>query len=467
MMKWRTYFRCAFHSTLNIILYAITFGHYIWLEGRISGGKFSNWAKRYQYRPANIAYPATETEIVALVKEAKKIRVCGSGHSFNSGIKTEETLVSLDNYSGVVHKDLENKQMTFKAGTRVRDVSKILWENGLAFGALPSHDAQSIAGILSTDVHGTGRDWGFVSEAAVKLKIIDGKGDVHECGPEDDLYKAAIGGIGAVGIISEVTVQAVERFYVEQKFWIDDLEKVEANLDKLIEENDHVSLYIFPFTNKCQVNSWNRTEKKKSTLGDFREFVAISLDSFFGAWFGNLLSYTGLLPRLSTIGYGLKKGVDLVLESPAAFNRTIYHLHQELEFAIPYEESIQTWRHFIQLYEDLYEQGLPYVLFEVRFTPAGHKRTLLGPGRERRSTWIDLICNDSAGYEIYYQAAEEEIKKIGARPHLGKYCNCWDQNLLYQLHQDNFMRFCHAKETHDPERKFVNAFTKRLFEVEG
>ena len=57
-----------------------------------------------------------------------------------------------------------------RGGTRVRDVVALLLEEGLAFRALPSHDAQTIAGNLSTDVHGTGREWGFVNESVVGLK---------------------------------------------------------------------------------------------------------------------------------------------------------------------------------------------------------------------------------------------------------------------------------------------------------
>ena len=104
--------------------------------------------------------------------------------------------------------------------------SKFCWIDGSAFAALPSHDAQSIAGILSTDVHGTGKGWGFVSECVARSKIIDGTGAIHEVTPKDDLLKAAIGGIGAVGIISEVTIQAVKRFNVEQKCELVDLEYV-------------------------------------------------------------------------------------------------------------------------------------------------------------------------------------------------------------------------------------------------
>lgn len=466
-MKLQSYLRCAFLSTLNIILYGLTWGHYLYLEGRVSGGFFRNWAKRYYYKPLNFAQPTTEAEIIELVKNARQVRVFGSAHSFNAGIQTDDTLISLDKYSGVISKELAKKQMTFKAGTRVRDVAKTLLADGLAFAALPSHDAQSIAGIISTDVHGTGRDWGFVSEFIVKLKLVDGRGNVCECTPEDELFKAAIGGIGAVGIITEVTVQAVARFHVQQKCYMTELSEVENILDQLIADNDHISLYIFPFTTKCQVNLWNRTDRPKSTLGDFREFVAISADSLMGAWVGNLMAYTGKLSSFSNIAYGLKKGTDLVLESNAAFNRSIYPLHQELEFTVPYEDSIPVWRRFIEIYEENYQADLPYMLFEVRFTPAGHDLTLIGPGRERRCTWIDLVCTDSTGFEKYYKLAEAEMKKIGARPHLGKFCEGYCRTDFEQLHGENFSRYWQQVQAHDPDGKFVNPFTRQLFQTEA
>lgn len=462
-MKISSYFRVALATTYNIILNALTLGRYVWLEGRVRNGFFQNWAKRFRYRPANFIQPTTEAEIVELVKNSNHLRLFGSAHSFNPGIFVDDTLVSLDRYSGVISKDLDKKQLTVRAGTRVRDIIRALLGEGLAFAAQPSHDAQSIAGILSTDVHGTGKNWGFVSESVVSLKLIDGKGEIFECKPSDDLFKAAIGGIGAVGIILEVVVQGVERFNVEQKVEIKDLAFVEKNLDRLIEENDHFSLYLFPFTTKCQINTWNRTNADRSFLGTFREFVSISMDALLAAWFGNLVAYTGLLPAVSSLTHSLKKGTNLVLESNEAFNRTIYHLHQELEFAVPFEDTIDTYRRFMKLYEDMYSQGLPYTLFEVRFTPGGHQRTMLGAGRERRSTWIDLVCNDSAGFEKYYAAAEELIKAIDARPHLGKYCVALDQSDLERVHQDNFARFRQLKERHDPDDKFANAFTQRLF----
>jgi FAD/FMN-containing dehydrogenase len=479
-----SYLKVASATTLNIALNAVTLGRYVWLEGRVRGGVFKNWARRFRYRPQRIVRPTTEEEIVELVKSSRSLRVFGSGHSFNNGVVSDETLVSLDDYSGLVCKYPDKNQIAVRGGTRVRDVVNILFDEGLAFRALPSHDAQSIAGILSTDVHGTGKiygtreeRWGFVSQSVVGLKLIDGRGQIHECRPADDLFKAAIGGIGAAGIIAEVVVQGVPRFNVEQKVEMRPISYVKENLDQLLQANHHFSLYLFPFMDECQVNTWNRKEKDQTVVGrflesieiskgHFLEFVSISIDALAAAWVGNFIAYTGGLPQSGRTYGGIRRGSNLLLESNKGFNRTIYHLHQELEFTVPYEDTFEACKRFIKLYEELYKDlqpsGVPYALFEVRFTPE-YDRTLIGAGRGRRSTWIDLVCNDSRGFEKYYVEAEKLIKEIGARPHLGKFCESFNRADMVRLHSDNFTRFLELVDEHDPDGKFANGFTRRLF----
>ena len=465
-MKSRSYFYCGFATSLNILLNALTLGRFLWLEGRVTDGVFRNWSRRFDYRPAKYAMPSTERELVDIIRQSSSVRLFGAGHSFNAGVESDFALVSLDNYTGIVNEDLSKKQITVRAGTRVRDVIKLLLNRGLAFKALPSHNAQSIGGILATDVHGTGKDWGWVSEMVVGMKVIDGNGDIHQVKPEDDIFRAAIGGIGAVGIISEVTVQARSRFNVEQTCIIADLAYVENSLEDLIAENDHLSLYIFPFSGQCQINLWNRTEKRKSTLGALREFINISIDALVSAWFGNFMAYTGVLNKWSGLAYRFKKGTDLVLESDEAYSRTIYHLHQELEFTVPFEDGMKTCKLFLERFEELYlanPKELPYTLLEVRFTPAGHELAMIGAGRDRRSCWVDLICNDSHGFEKYYSAAEEMIREIGARPHLGKFCQTLDREHMQGIYGEEFDRFLMLRNKHDPQRKFSNRFTRRLF----
>ena len=462
-MNSRGYFYGGFATSLNILVNALTLGRFLWLEGRVRGGVFRNWIRRFRYRPQKFVKPRTEAELIAVIQNSADVRLFGSGHSFNEGVVADTTLVSLEEYTGVVAEDTANRRLTVRGGTRVRDVVTSLLDRGWAFKALPSHDAQSIAGILSTDVHGTGRDWGFVSEHVVELKVIDGQGIVHTVGPADDLFKAVIGGVGAAGVISEVTVKAVPRFAVEQIFEIADLDFVKNNLDNLLASNEHFSLYLFPFTNKCQISTWNSTSKAKTFLGPLREFIAISFDALLAAWFGNLMAYTGLLPRLSSGTHSIKLGTNLVLESSKAFNRSIYHLHQELEFTVPFDETFDRCMDFVGLYEAMYQQKrLPYALFEVRFTPAGHNRTFIGAGRDRKSTWIDLVLNDSHRFEDYYAAAEALVKQIGARPHLGKYCRDLTKADLQNVHGQHFTDFLQVVQQHDPQGKFRNALIRRL-----
>jgi hypothetical protein len=465
-VKIVSYLRVASNTTLNIILYAGTARRYLWLEGRVRRGVFRNWARRFKYAPTAYAEPSKEDEIAQIVQSSARVRVFGSGHSFNEGNVSDQVLVSLDNYSGLVSKDLEKHQITVRGGTRVRDVVRLFAQDGLAFAALPSHDAQSIAGVLATDVHGTGRAWGFVSGSVVRLKLLDGNGGIIVCGPEDDLFKAAIGGVGAVGVILEVTLQGVPRFNIKQRVEICDLKEAKRNLDMLVATNDHFSLYLFPFTDQCQVNTWNHTDQRESRIADIREFCNISLDALLAAWVGNFLAYAKLLPlsrHWSRLAYLVRRGSNLVLESDNAFNRTIYHQHQELEFSVPYDATFSVCDRLAKLYEDLYSSGLPYTLFEVRFTPAGHDRTLIGAGRERRSTWIDIVCNDSDGLEIYYTAAVQLIQELGGRPHLGKYCKGFEMGYLRKLHGGHFETFQHLMVQHDPGGRFSNAFTERLF----
>jgi FAD/FMN-containing dehydrogenase len=441
----------------------MTDGRFLWLEGRVVDGVFRNWARNFRYKPQQFLQPTSEEEIVEIVKSSKKVRAFGSAHSFNSGVVSDEVLISLDKFSGVIDRNLPANQMAFKGGTRIRDAVDILLKKDLAFKALPSHDAQSIAGIISTDVHGTGNDWGFVSELVKSIRLIDGKGDVHHLTPNDPLFKAAIGGIGTVGIISEVVVEAVEKFNVEQKFEISDMATVEKDFKKLFDENDHLSFYFFPFTDVCQISKWNRTDKSKSFLNELREFLAISVDALLAAWAGNFMAYTGLLPKLSSLSHQLKRGTDLIMESNAAYNRTIYHLHQELEFTVPFDETFSMVKKFIKLYEDLYaKQKLPYTLFEVRFTP-NKSPSLIGAGHDRQCCWIDLVINDSEGFEIFYDAAEELMRQIGARPHLGKWCKSFTKSDLQNVHGNNLDAFLNLVSQHDPDEKFVNGFTQRLF----
>jgi hypothetical protein len=209
----------------------------------------------------------------------------------------------------------------------------------------------------------------------VGRKLIDGKGKAHECRRADDLFKAAIGGIGAVGVISEVVVQGVERCDVEQegqtKILCRERTRPAAAGERPLEP---VSV---PLRRQVQGQHLEPHGQKpissrrcSGVREDFHRRPGSRVDRKLYRLHGVVAP--GVFP-----GLRCRTQLEPDLESNKAFSRTIYHLHQELEFTIPFEDTFEVSRRFIRLYEEMYHQGLPYTLFEVRFMPK-RERILIG-----------------------------------------------------------------------------------------
>ena len=98
--------------------------------------------------------PASHDEIVTIVQEAynnkRNVRVLAAGHSWSEIAQTQDIMLSLYNYSGLVNVDKERLLVTVKAGTKLRKLSELLEQEGLAMINLGSVAYQSIAGAIST-----------------------------------------------------------------------------------------------------------------------------------------------------------------------------------------------------------------------------------------------------------------------------------------------------------------------------
>ena len=151
------------------------------------------------------------------------------------------------------------------------------------------------------------------------MKLVNGLGEVVECVPSDDSFKAAIGGIGSTGIITEVELQCVKRFNISQEVVIVDKEDVRASLRDMLENNDHASIYMFPLSHTWQLNTWNATTNRPSFLGEVREYISICVDALVASWLLHTLAHTKSLAPASRLFF-LKRGSSLVLESYKGFN---------------------------------------------------------------------------------------------------------------------------------------------------
>ena len=102
----------------------------------------------------NLKSPTTKDEIIEVVKFAaengRKIRVLGSGHSRSALALSEDILVSLHKFKGLVEVDLKSKQVTVRGGTTLKELNALLEEKGLALSNLPAIADPTIAGAIAT-----------------------------------------------------------------------------------------------------------------------------------------------------------------------------------------------------------------------------------------------------------------------------------------------------------------------------
>ena len=462
-IRYPNFLVAAGKTKLNTVVYVLSRRRRLTLEGRRRGTQYRNWSGDRRH-DARYLEPTTVAEVQEIIRSSPSIRVVGAGHSFNDGLQTDGITMSLDRLAGVTHIDRAAKRVTVRGGTRLRDLTPELLDAGLAFPTLASHDAQSVGGVLATDVHGTGREPAHPSDAIVSLDLVDGTGTLHEgLTPDDDVFRAAIGGIGAVGVITSVTFQVEDAFNLRQATRIETRQWTEAHLDELFDEHEHVSFYAYPYTDLVQLNTWTRTDADHSRLGAFRESLNESKAAIAVATFGDLMAHTGLLRRFATAALRLQRPADLVLHSHEAFSRSQYHLHQELEIAVPRERVWRDLDTLIEMYERRADdQRLPFLLVEVRFSPAGHDASLLGAGVERDTAWLCLCLNQSGDVGNYFADVEAWVRDNDARIHLGKWCEDLDVGDLKRMHGDRFERFRAVRRRLDPDGRFANPFVDRV-----
>jgi L-gulonolactone oxidase len=127
-------------------------------EGRFEDGAWENWSRTYAERPAQVVAPEDEAALCMAVADARRLRVVGGGHSFNATPLCADTMLTLDAMAGPPCVDARRGRVRVGAGVRVRDLNRALWAQGWALPVLGSTDAQSIGGLIATDLHGTGRD---------------------------------------------------------------------------------------------------------------------------------------------------------------------------------------------------------------------------------------------------------------------------------------------------------------------
>jgi L-gulono-1,4-lactone dehydrogenase len=429
----------------------------------VSRNVWTNWAANQRCAPAAVERPSSEADIVRIVRDAanagRRVKVVGAGHSFTAIALTDGHLLTLDDYARVISHDAEKRTVTVQAGIRLQRLNEELHARGLAMPNLGDIAYQSIAGAISTATHGTGATLGGIATQVIGMRIVAGDGSITECSESQnaEVFHAARVGLGALGIVSTVTLQCVPAFNlraVESPTRVDELL---SNLDEHVNNNDHFEFFWVPHTGWALTKWNNRTEDAEAPRGRWHAFRDDILMS--NAAFGVLCRVgrlrPSLIPRLSRMIPSSGR-VEYVDRSYRVFSSPRLVKFYEMEYAIPAEacaEALNRVRKFVD------ESGLMISFpVEVRFTAADD--IPLSTAHGRKNCYIAVHVYQGTQYQQYFEAVEDIMDDYGGRPHWGKLHFQTSETLAPRYPE--WDRFQAVRNQLDPDRRFTNAYLDRV-----
>lgn len=175
----------------------------------------------YPVTVARIATPRSTAEVAAAVTGWPGLVAVGGGRYSMGGQVAVPGGLHLDmrQMNALVWLRPEERTVRVQAGMRWRDLQDLLDPQGLAVKIMQSYSNFSIGGSVSVNSHGRYVGLGPVGHSVRALQIVTADGRVHEVGPraEPALFAAAIGGYGAVGVITEVELDVVPNVRIQRR----------------------------------------------------------------------------------------------------------------------------------------------------------------------------------------------------------------------------------------------------------
>ena len=423
---------------------------------------WANWAGNQTARAARVAHPSTTAELAFVLRgaadEGLRVKAVGSGHSFTPTALTDGVRIELDRMASLVRVD--GDLVTVQAGMKLAALNATLAAHGLAMPNLGDIDAQTISGALSTGTHGTGAAYGCLSTFIEALEVVTADGAVLRCSAtsQPDLFAAARVNIGALGVLSEVTLRCVPAFTLRADERPAPLSDVWSGLDEHIAANDHFEFYWFPYTDRVQMKRNNIVPASDRPLAGWRRWLDddfLSNTVFGGACrLGRALP--SAVPTISRVSARALSARTYTAPSHEVFCTPRRVRFVEMEYGLPREalrEAFDGLRSVIA--------GLPYKIqfpVEVRFTAADDIWLSHGYGRE--SAYVAIHQFAGAPYEPYFRTFEAVCADLCGRPHWGKLH--YREAATLRTSYPRFDDFLAVRERLDPHRTFANPYTDRV-----
>ncbi|MDC0661048.1 D-arabinono-1,4-lactone oxidase [Marinobacter sp. SS21] len=418
---------------------------------------WKNWSGCQLSHPTDRLAPATVAELQEQVRNARgTIRAVGSGHSFSPLVPTDDTLISLNRLSGVISHDDVRQQATIGAGTRLGQLGEPLEARNQALINMPDIDQQTLAGSLATATHGTGAGLQCLSASIAALTLVTAAGEQVECSQEHnpELFQAARVGLGALGIVTNVTLQNTRPYRLKRvSEWLP-IEDILATAQDNADRYRNFEFFYLPFSGMGLQDTHELSAEPLSSTDQFdQNDGARDLQQV-----RDLLSWSPTLRRM--VLKGILNSIERETKVAASWQNYTSARNvrfNEMEYHLPREDGLQALK---EVRERL-ENHFPEVFFplEVRFVKGDD--IWLSPFYRRDTISIAVHRYFEEDYRPLFNAVEPILRQYGGRPHWGKLNTLTgpDFAALYPHWED----FKTVRRQLDPTGRFLNSYLRELF----
>lgn len=408
--------------------------------------------------------PTTVGELREAVRRAAeeglRVKAVGTGHSFTAAAATDGVLIRPQALRGITSIDRTAGTVTVAAGTVLKDLNVALARESLSLTNMGDIMEQTVAGATSTGTHGTGRDSASIAAQIRALELVTADGRLLACSEKEnpEVFAAARLGIGALGIVTSVTFAVEPLFFLTAREEPMGFERVTAEFDEHVAENEHFEFYWFPHTGNCNTKRNNRSQGPAAPPG------AVS------AWVEDELLSNGLFQVVNSLGRAVPATIPAIarVASRALSARTYTDIPYrvftsprrvrfvEMEYALPREHVVEALREL----KAMVDRSPLRVSFpvEVRTAPADDITLSTASGRE--TAYIAVHMYRGTPYQAYFTAAERIFTAHEGRPHWGK-VHTRDAEYFARVYP-RFGEFTALRDRLDPDRLFGNDYLRRV-----
>ncbi|WP_290859891.1 D-arabinono-1,4-lactone oxidase [Hamadaea sp.] len=423
-----------------------------------------NWGRSESANPVRVVTPASPDEVATAIADARRdgltVKPIGAGHSFTGIAVADGVQLNLSRLSGLLGVDPELQQVTLAAGTHLHEVPALLAPHGLAMQNLGDIDAQTIAGATSTGTHGTGAAFGGLATQIVAVTLVTATGETLRIDSSHELFSAARLGLGALGVLVDITVQCVPAFKLSA---VEQPEPLAGVLESFLERSaapDHFEFYWFPHTTTALTKTNTRlpASSESAPLGGFKRWVddEFMSNTVFSWVCGVGRALPAAIPSINRLASHLTGDRTFTDVSTSVFTTVRRVRFREMEYALP----VEAIPHAVREIEELIARKNWRISFPLEVRVAAPDDIWLSTAYGRRTGYIAVHRYYKEDHHEYFRAVEQIFRTHGGRPHWGKihYRDSSDFASLYPRFGD----FLAAREKLDPDRVFANAYLSRV-----